>query len=118
MSPELELQMLEFIDESKAIIRQRYYGGMRDLLSPTLRGEVACQTHGHWVKNVTMFSCDDANEQKRFTVAVADRVTIVAFGKSEVVVAAGAYTKGRTAFGAAEGSPPVSALDALGAPRA
>ena len=46
MPEDLKLRLLEYAHECKATIRQRYYISMMEILSPSLRGEVAEVTHG------------------------------------------------------------------------
>jgi hypothetical protein len=59
MPPELKLKMLEYVDESQLIIRQRYYGRLLELLSPTLRGAAAHHVVGSRMRNVSFLRCDD-----------------------------------------------------------
>ena len=89
MSSEIQTSLIEYLDECRWIIRQRYYEKLRGLLSPTLRGEISHQAHEKWLRNVPFFTCGDPFERRRFTVAIAERLTLTVFGKSEVIVAAG-----------------------------
>ena len=89
MSPELKDVMVEYIDECRWLIRQRYYDSLRPLLSPTLRGAISQSTHGKWLQSVPFFNCEDMDERRLFTMAIAESLSIVVIGKSERIVNAG-----------------------------
>ena len=44
LDPELKMTLLEYLDECRLVIRQRYYHSLLDLLSPVLRGKVSQHT--------------------------------------------------------------------------
>ena len=89
MSPDLRHGLLEYIDEMEHKIRQEYYVRLLDLLSPTLRGRVCQHVYGKSLQRVSFFGCDDERERRSFTMAVAGRLQVVIFGRSEVIVSAG-----------------------------
>ena len=41
LDPNLKMALLEYLDECRLVIRQRYYHSLLDLLSPVLRGKVS-----------------------------------------------------------------------------
>lgn len=86
---ELKDSLLEYLDECRLLIRQRYYLSLLDLLSPTLRGKVSQHTHGIWLQSVPFFSCDDGKERRNFTMAIAECLNVKIYGKGEIVVASG-----------------------------
>ena len=57
--------------------------------SPAIRGRVFQHLHGHWLRDVPFFACDDARERRAFATALADALTLEVATKAEAIVTAG-----------------------------
>merc|ERR1711998_125274 len=89
MDDSLRVTLLEYLDESKQLIRQRYYLSLLDLLSPTLRGAVVTHTHGRLLRNVTILACENTRERRKFAMAISERLSTIVFGKGEIICSRG-----------------------------
>lgn len=86
---ELRMALLDYMDESRVLIRQRYYHSLLEVLSPTLRLRVTNHTHGHMMLSVPFFTCDAPKESRKFIAAVTSKLTTRIFGKAEVIASVG-----------------------------
>ena len=89
MPNDLKNSMLEYIDESQVIIRQRFYGRVLELLSPALRGAASEHIAGELLRNVAFLLCEDEPERRAFTSALSQRLQLRVFAQSERIVGAG-----------------------------
>ena len=88
MPDDLKNSMLLYIDESQAVIRQRFYGTMLELLSPALRGAASQHIAGELLRNVTFLLCDDDAERCAFTSAVSQKLVLRVFAQGEHIASA------------------------------
>ena len=54
MPADLRHELLEYLENCRSLLRQRYYQDLLHLLSPTLRGRVVKHTHGKFLKKVAI----------------------------------------------------------------
>ena len=71
-SAELKEQLLEYMEECRLVIRQRYYHGLLDTLSPMLQQKVAQHQHSGWLTRVAFFQCEDRAERRRAAAGGAE----------------------------------------------
>ena len=88
-SAELKEQLLEYMEECRLVIRQRYYHGLLDTLSPMLQQKVAQHQHSGWLTRVAFFQCEDRAERRRFTMTIATQIHQVMFVSREIIASAG-----------------------------
>ena len=87
--PELKTSLLEYMEECRLVIRQRYYHGLLDTLSPMLQQKVAQHQHSGWLTRVAFFQCEDRAERRRFTMTIATQIHQVMFVSREIIASAG-----------------------------
>ena len=89
-SPALQASLLEYLDGCRETFRtRRYLACLAQVASPAIRGRVFAHLHGHWLRGVPFFACDDARERRDFTTALADALALEVVTKAEVIAPAG-----------------------------
>ena len=63
--PELKTSLLEYMEECRLVIRDRYYHELLGTLSPLLQQRVSHHQHAGWLQRVPFFACDDGRERRR-----------------------------------------------------
>ena len=89
MPPELSASLLEYHQECRSMLRQRYYDTLLEMLSPTLRGQVVSHTHGSRLQLIPFFQCPDPKESKKFLMEIAGHMKVAVYGKAEFIANAG-----------------------------
>ena len=88
---ELRTRLREYFFHTRELRRASLYTELLELMSPTLRGEVAILANGDWIKSVSFFSptdCSDA-EHRAFVTEITMRLKIRAFAPHELIYAQG-----------------------------
>ncbi|CAE7794091.1 Hcn3, partial [Symbiodinium microadriaticum] len=85
----LREELREYFSQTLSIQRERYYSHLLTFMSPKLRGHVAMQRHGEWIKHVPFFNVGNTHERIAFVTAVAMELQPAVFGMLERVMYAG-----------------------------
>jgi hypothetical protein len=79
LEPELCLKIRHYIIHQKKMMREGFYKGVLQLLSPSVQGEVAQAAHSHWINSLPYFCVKDPMEMASFTAAIATKLSPQAF---------------------------------------
>lgn len=85
MAKGTRVRFRRFVSNCEQMHRQKFYISVLDQLSPALRGEFCEFTAGPWIRTVKFFVCENPDEQRRFVVAVAQKLVREAFPQGECI---------------------------------